>query len=115
MTTFDTGRKAEDAAAEYLQSRGYSVLVQNWRLRSCEIDLVVSKDGVVYCVEVKYRQNDRQGGGIEYVTPAKLRQMQFAAEQWVHATKWPGAYQLAAAEVSGDSYEVTDFIDDIIL
>jgi Holliday junction resolvase-like predicted endonuclease len=115
MTTFDTGRKAEAVATEYLQNLGYHILAQNWRLRSCEIDIVVRKDGVAYCVEVKYRQNDQQGDGLEYVTPTKLKQMQFAAEQWVHATKWSGEYQLAAIQVAGDDYEITDFIDDIIL
>lgn len=115
MTTFDTGRKAEAVAVEYLQGQGYEIVAQNWRLRSCEIDIVATKDDSVYCVEVKYRQSNRQGGGLEYITPTKLRQMQFAAAQWVHATKWPGDYQLAAVEISGDNYEVTDFVDDIIL
>lgn len=115
MTTFDTGRKAEAVAAEYLQTKGFKVLAQNWRLRSCEIDIVAIKDEVAYCVEVKYRQSDRQGGGLEYVTTAKLKQMWFAAEQWVHATKWSGECQLAAIEISGNDFEVTDFVDDIIL
>ena len=115
MTTFDTGRKAETIAADYLRSRGFEILAQNWRLRSCEIDIVAIKDGTAYCVEVKYRQSNHQGSGLEYVTVAKLKQMQFAAEQWVHATKWSGEYQLAALEVSGDSYKVTNFVDDIIL
>jgi putative endonuclease len=115
MTTFDTGRRAEAVAAEYLQNLGYAVIAQNWRLRSCEIDIVAIMDNVAYCVEVKYRQSNRQGGGLEYITSAKLKQMQFAAAQWVHATKWQREYQLAAIEISGDDYEVTDFVDDIIL
>jgi putative endonuclease len=115
MTTFDTGRKAEAVAAEYLQNLGYVVVSQNWRLRSCEIDIVAVMDEVAYCVEVKFRQTNRQGGSLEYITPAKLKQMQFAAAQWVYATKWAHEYQLAAIEVSGDEYEVTGFVDDIIL
>lgn len=115
MTNFDVGRKAENIATEYLQEHSYKIMAQNWRLRSCEIDIVALKENIAYCVEVKYRRSDSQGDGLEYVTSAKLKQMQFAAEQWVHAAHWPGGYQLAVVEVSGDNFQVTNFLDDIIL
>ena len=113
MTTFDTGRQAESAAAEYLKKRGYAIVAQNWRTRWCEIDVIAQKGKVVYFCEVKYRLTGRQGGGLEYITPQKLRQMSFAAEAWVHLSGWKGEYQLAAIEVSGPGFEITNFVEDI--
>ena len=111
MTTTDTGRKAESAAAKYLRGVGYEVLAHNWRTRWCEIDLVVQKESVVSFVEVKYRQNDQYGDGLAYITSKKLQQMHFAAELWVSNHKWQGDYALAAVSVAGSDFRVTEFIE----
>ena len=50
---------------------------------------------------------------MEYITPAKLKQMHFAAESWVNENDWPGDYKLAGIEVSGPEFTVTEFISDI--
>lgn len=113
MTTFDTGRQAEAAAAEYLKSKGYAIVAHNWRTRFCEIDVIAQRGNVVYFCEVKYRKTNRQGGGLDYITPKKLQQMRFAAEAWTHFFDWTGECRLAAIEVSGPSFEVTAFIEDI--
>lgn len=113
MTSYDTGRQAEKAAANYLEMRGYAIIEQNFRRPRCEIDIVAKKDSVVYFVEVKYRRNGNQGGGLEYVTPSKQKQMRFAAEMWVEESKWRGDYRLAAVEVTGVEFAITSFIDDI--
>jgi putative endonuclease len=113
MTSFDTGRQAETAAAAYLKQQGYAIVAQNWRTRWCEIDIIAQKDRAVYFCEVKYRQTANQGGGLDYITPKKLQQMRISAESWVHLTGWSGEYQLAAVEVSGDEFIITAFIDDI--
>ncbi|MGH7195557.1 MAG: YraN family protein [Candidatus Saccharimonadales bacterium] len=113
MTTFATGRKAEAAAAKYLQAQGYKILNQNWRTKACEIDLVAQKSKVIYFVEVKYRQSADQGGGLEYITGKKLQQMAFAAKIWVAENNYEGQHCLAAVEVSGEDYEVTGFIDNV--
>ncbi|HVX48408.1 MAG TPA: YraN family protein [Candidatus Saccharimonadales bacterium] len=113
MTTFDVGRKAERAAATYLEMRGYRILERNWRRPRCEIDIIAEKDSTIYFVEVKYRRDDAQGGGLEAVTPTKLRQMRYAATSWLAETKWRGPSQLAAIELSGPNYTVLSFIDDV--
>ncbi len=112
MTTFDDGRRAESVAAEYLKRQGHAIVAQNWRTKWCEIDVIAQAGNVVYFCEVKYRRSDRQGSGLEYVTPKKLRQMQFAAEAWVHLTGWKGEYQLCAIEVSGLEFEITNVVKD---
>lgn len=111
MTTFDTGRLAEQAVADYLVGEGYEILEQNWRTRYCEIDIVASKNKTIYFVEVKYRRVSLQGEGFDYITPAKLKQMGFAAEMWVSSYDWNGGYCLAAASVAGDNFRVQDFVE----
>jgi putative endonuclease len=113
MTSVDTGRKAEKAASTYLEMRGYKVLERNWRRPRCEIDIIAEKAGTIYFVEVKYRRNDNQGGGLEAITATKLKQMRYAATSWLVETKWHGPSQLAAVELSGPEFTVLSFLDDI--
>ena len=114
MSSTNTGRKAERAAANYLEMRGFHILEMNWRRPRCEIDIVAQKSHVIYLVEVKYRKNNHQGSGLEYVTVTKLRQMRYAAESWVDESKYAGQYQLAAIEVAGPEFAIEHFIDDIV-
>jgi uncharacterized protein (TIGR00252 family) len=110
----EIGRRAEDEAARYLRAHGYRVLEQNWRTRWCEIDLIATKRHVFYFVEVKYRSSTAFGGGLEYITPRKLAQMNFAAEFWLSCNQKAACdYRLAAVEVTGVDYVVTAWLDDI--
>lgn len=108
-----TGRKAEEAAAKFLKKNGHKVLAQNWRTRLCEIDLITTKGGITYFVEVKYRQNSAHGDGLDYITPAKLKQMTFAAENWLASSNAPGDYRLAAIAVSGEPPIISAWLDDV--
>ena len=113
MTTTDTGRKAESAAKVYLEMRGYQIIEQNWRRPRAEIDIIAQKDGVIHFVEVKYRFDDEQGGGLEAITPSKLKQMRRAAWLWVDESKWKGEYVLSALELAGPSFAIISFIEDV--
>jgi uncharacterized protein (TIGR00252 family) len=110
MTTTETGRRAEAVAAQFLQRKGCRIIGQNWRTRWCEIDVVAERADTIYFCEVKYRQHNRQGSGLDYITPKKLQQMQFAAEFWVAKHGWSGEYQLCAIEVSGPQFSITNVI-----
>ncbi len=113
MSSTATGRKAETAAVRFLQYKGCSVLDRNWRTRTCEIDIVAERAGIVYFCEVKYRRTPAQGGGLEYITPAKLHQMQASAREWMAAHHRHVAYRLSAVEVSGPDFRITAAIADI--
>ncbi len=108
-----TGDHAETVAAAYLQSRGYRIVDRNWRTPLCEIDIIAEKDNIKFFVEVKYRGSDRQGGGLEYITKRKLKQMEFAARCWVQDNNWKYDYSLSAIEVTAD-FTVTEFIETIV-
>lgn len=110
MTNYTAGHDAEKQAAEYLKRQGFSIEELNWKTRYCEIDVVAKNNKIVWFVEVKSRQNSRQGFGYEYVTQKKLQQMHFAAEMWVQSNSWKGDYRLAVVSIDGE--QIT-FIDEL--
>ena len=113
MTTTETGKKAEIAASVYLEMRGFKILERNWRRPRCEIDIIATKDDIVHFVEVKYRFNDEQGGGLEAITEAKVKQMRRAAWTWVEESKWHGDYVLSAVEIAGPQFTVLSFVENV--
>jgi Holliday junction resolvase-like predicted endonuclease len=118
-TNHAQGHAAEKHAARYLQQQGYKIAALNWRHPRAEIDIVAWQSGPdgelaqVLLVEVKYRAATGQGSGLDYITPTKLRQMRFAAELWAATNSYRGEYSLAAIEVAGPGYEITDFLPEI--
>ena len=100
------GNRGEDAVCEYLKTSGHEIVARNWKNKYCEIDIISKFNGVLCFTEVKYR---RGGNGLDAIDKKKLEKMHFAAELYL-AKKDGGAAILAAAEVSGDNYEVTDFL-----
>ena len=99
MNTTQAGGEAEKKVAKILKSQGHKIVALNWRNRRCEIDVISKKDGCVYFTEVKYRSNDKWGDGFSYITPSKLKQMNFAAELWLAENSWSGECQLLGASV----------------
>ncbi|MDQ3093850.1 MAG: YraN family protein [bacterium] len=111
MNTKDFGNFGEDSVTNYLTVQGFKILNRNWKTRWCEIDIVAHKEKTVYFVEVKFRNSNNWGDGLEYITPKKQKQMRFAAEMWMQTNQWQGYAQLSAASV--DSNGTIDFIKDI--
>lgn len=113
-SNYSSGHEAEVRAAEHLKKLGYTVMELNWNNRFAEIDIVARRYRTVYFIESKYRKNSQQGTGLEYITHAKLNQMQRAAEMWVQERGWEGEYTLGAIELTGENYTVTNFIENIL-
>lgn len=113
MSSVDSGRRAEQVAAVYLEMRGFKVLERNWRRPRAEIDVVAIKDDVLHFIEVKYRHSDTQGSGFDAITASKLRHMQRAAWLYVDEAKWQGEYVLSAIELSGPDYSVLAFSENV--
>ena len=100
------GNRGEDAVCKYLEASGHEIVARNWKNKFCEIDIISRFNGVLCFTEVKYRRN---GNGLDAIDKKKLEKMRFAAEFYL-AKNGDGAAILAAAEVSGKDYEVTDFL-----
>lgn len=100
------GKEAEEKAAKHLRLADYTILARNWRTRRCEIDIVALKNKIIYFIEVKSRSRLSQGRSIEYITPQKRRQMEFAASVWVARQRWRGSYELCVVGVDGPRCEI---------
>jgi putative endonuclease len=79
LSTHEQGKKAEVRAALYLRMKGYRVLETNFRVPQGEIDLIVTRGGVLAFVEVKSRKGNAQGTPLEAVSPHKVRRLSAAA------------------------------------
>lgn len=111
--TTKTGHQAESAVADYLKSKGHTIIEQNHKTPYYEIDLISIKDDKIYFTEVKYRKNSAHGNGLDAITAAKLSQMHFAAESYLKFTKSKFKnYQplLAAASVTSSNYQIQTWL-----
>ena len=66
------GRLFEDKAVEYLESKGYKILLRNYRSKYGEIDIIVEINDVIVFVEVKGRFTESFGSGEESITKRKI-------------------------------------------
>lgn len=63
----EVGRQFEDAAAAYLESKGYVILERNYGDRKGEIDIIAKDGKELVFIEVKYRRNLEKGDPAEAV------------------------------------------------
>lgn len=75
------GRRAETAAALWLQLKGYRILDRRARMPACEIDLIALKGRTLVFVEVKSRKT--LAAALEAVTPQLRARLEQAANQWI--------------------------------
>lgn len=75
-----TGRRAETAAALWLQLKGYHIRDRRVRTKVGEIDLVASKGRMLVFIEVKARTTMQ--AALEAVTPEAQQRIEHAARLW---------------------------------
>ena len=78
-----SGMLGEEAAQEYLRSKGYGVLSCNWRWHHYELDIVARTVDRLVVVEVKTRGEFHQDLVEEMVNEGKIRRTVRAAEAYV--------------------------------
>jgi putative endonuclease len=77
------GNAAEEDAAAFLVSKGFSIIERQFRSRFGEVDLI-AKDGDEYVmVEVKARNDHEFGYPEESVTRSKLRKIEIVADEYM--------------------------------
>jgi putative endonuclease len=79
------GRRAEDAALDFLRQKGMRLLQRNYRCRFGEIDLVMRDAQVTVFVEVRMRASSAFGGAVESITAAKRARLVATARHYMSA------------------------------
>ncbi len=67
--------------------RGYRLVARNWRCKLGEVDLVVSRDGLLVFCEVKTRRATTLGPPFEAVTRTKQRRLRRLAEAFMSSRR----------------------------
>jgi putative endonuclease len=75
-----TGLAGEDATLRWYLDHGYEVMARNWRCPLGELDLVLSRAGLLVFCEVKTRRGSGFGGGFDAVGVRKQRKLRQLAE-----------------------------------
>lgn len=76
----DFGNLAEQLAADFLEKKGYKILVKNYRYQKAEIDIIASFENLIIIVEVKARGSDIFMEPQEAVTKKKIKSLVMAAD-----------------------------------
>lgn len=77
------GREGEDAAARYLEKRGFLIIERGYRRLRGEIDIIARDRDTLVFVEVKTRTSPEHGLPEESVTRAKQYQIRKIAEAYL--------------------------------
>ena len=88
--TMSIGKRGENVATAYLESRGYTILDRNWEVRGRqgsligEIDIIAERDGNFIFVEVKSSEQKDPAYRPEIrLTDDKLHKVSLAARAWL--------------------------------
>ena len=79
MTT--RGAQAEQLAAQYLLQQGLKLVVQNYRSRFGEIDLIMLDGTTIVFIEVRLRRNADFGGAAASIDARKQKRIISTAQQ----------------------------------
>lgn len=105
MTRIETGRKAEDLAAAFLQAKGLAIIEKNFSAKVGEIDIVAKDGDEIVFVEVRARASREYGGAAASVGGAKRRRLIRAASLWLQARAWDGACRFDVVAIDGGRLE----------
>ncbi|MDE2143936.1 MAG: YraN family protein [Elusimicrobia bacterium] len=90
MNKIQTGQKAEDQAAAFLQAQGFKLVERNFRAKVGEIDLIMRDGDEIVFVEVRARQSRGFGGAAASVDGPKRHKIARTAALWIQARSWDG-------------------------
>lgn len=97
------GQAAEDAALDYLQKQGLTLLHRNFRCKGGEIDLILQQQDTLVFVEVRKRADTRFGGAAASITASKQKRLILAAQVFLQRYRIPPACRFDVVAVDGTS------------
>jgi putative endonuclease len=84
------GRRAEDRAVKYLESRGHHVVTRNYFCHRGEIDVITFDGDYVVFVEVKRRGSGSYVAPEEAITSRKKRRLIKCSKRWLMENDYRG-------------------------
>lgn len=107
------GKAGEDAAADYLEKKGYTILDRNWRKNRLELDIIATKGDIIAFVEVKTRKNTDFREPHEAVDWKKIRHIVVAADAYIKLHAIDLKIRFDIIDVVGDvgQFQITQIED----
>jgi len=82
------GTEAEEQAADFLITKGMTVIDRHVTSRYGEIDLLMQDGETIVAVEVKARRNEKFGRAVEALTENKLQKLSDALHNILEKRGW---------------------------
>ena len=103
------GRLGEDAAAEWLERRGYRVVERNFASRVGEIDVVAAEGDTLCFIEIKARSTDTYGSAVEALSASQQRRIARAASLYLARKphRGPCRFDLLAMDLGAGGWRYT--------
>ncbi len=113
----ELGLEGEKLATDFLKSKGYKIIENNYRYRRSEIDIIAVLEGTLVFVEVKTRSNYNYGEPEYAVDEHKAVKIREAAENYIFINDWKNNIRFDIISIKKNDYEsteITHFEDAII-
>ena len=108
----ELGRKAEDFAANYLLSRGWTILARNVKNSHGELDIVAvdpdSGPDELVVVEVRARSDPKTQGPLESIGTRKLRALVRSSQEYMETLGWSGFWRIDVIGITAENKEAPD-------
>lgn len=101
-----SGRYGERLAVHFIRSKGYKILVTNWRYRRLEADVIAMDGDTLVFIEVKSRTGTDYGEPIDFVDWKKQRNLITLAEAYIKIKGFHGEIRFDVVSVYLKTKEV---------
>ncbi len=110
----DTGKAGEKVAVQFLAMKGYEILEENWTFGKAEVDIIALKSNTIIFIEVKTRSSVAFGRPEEFVSEAKQRQLELAAQAYIEIMEHDGEirFDIMAVLLTKDNQFKINHIED---
>ena len=112
----ELGKQGEQAAANFMKSKGYKVLKRNWTMHRHEIDIVAEDEEFIIFVEVKTRTSRQWGNPEDFIGKTKIRRIVEAADLYLQLNDIDKSarFDIISAVWDGENFEI-EHIDDAFM
>jgi len=81
------GKHGENLAADFLEKKGFQIIVRNYRQKTGEVDIIAKDREILVFIEVKTRSSLLFGQPFEAVTAPKQKQLNHIALDYMTRNK----------------------------
>lgn len=103
-----TGKTGENAAALFLEEKGFLILDRNWRHHHLELDIIAAKGNILHIIEVKTRHSLAFGWPEQSISKQKMKFLKNAAEAYQFQHKQWKYLQFNVVSIAMEQDRITE-------